>query len=68
MAEEAMKAIINVKDMSNMWKKISYADKRKLDNNLTPISILESWPDMDMTITADYELEDPKKVKQWHTV
>eukprot|EP00957_Ditylum_brightwellii_P037063 2806361-Ditylum_brightwellii.AAC.1 len=41
-AEQAMKAIINAKDMANMWKKISYADKGKQDNNITSILILES--------------------------
>eukprot|EP00957_Ditylum_brightwellii_P099944 7616265-Ditylum_brightwellii.AAC.1 len=68
MAEQAMKAIINSEDMSNMWKKISYADKGKHDNNITSISIPESWPDMDTTITPDCELDDPPKAEQWHTV
>eukprot|EP00957_Ditylum_brightwellii_P033026 2504109-Ditylum_brightwellii.AAC.1 len=52
-AEQAMKAIINSKDMANMWKKISYADKGKQDNNITFDSIPESWPDIDTTITPE---------------
>eukprot|EP00957_Ditylum_brightwellii_P123886 9443898-Ditylum_brightwellii.AAC.1 len=50
-AEQAMKAIINSEDMSNMWKTNSYADKRKCDNNITPISIPESWLHINTTIT-----------------
>eukprot|EP00957_Ditylum_brightwellii_P011568 874449-Ditylum_brightwellii.AAC.1 len=67
-AEHAMKAIINSEDMSNMSKKIAYADKGKRDNNLTSISILAPWPDMNTTIMADCELEDPQKAEQWCTV
>eukprot|EP00957_Ditylum_brightwellii_P000587 45208-Ditylum_brightwellii.AAC.1 len=63
-----MKATINAEDMSNMWKKTAYTDKGKLDNNLTSISILLSWPDMNAAITANCELEDPPKAEQWHTL
>eukprot|EP00957_Ditylum_brightwellii_P080024 6085974-Ditylum_brightwellii.AAC.1 len=59
--EQAMKTTINSEVMANMWKKISYADKGKHDNNITSILSLESWPDIDKIITPEYELEDPKK-------
>eukprot|EP00957_Ditylum_brightwellii_P196994 15008360-Ditylum_brightwellii.AAC.1 len=56
-----MKAIVNVKDMANMWRKISYTDKGKQSNNIILILIPESWPDINTTITPEMELEDPKK-------
>eukprot|EP00957_Ditylum_brightwellii_P052657 3992338-Ditylum_brightwellii.AAC.1 len=49
--------------MSNMWKKISYANKNKYESNVTSKSIPKSWPDVDTTITADCNLKDPKKQK-----
>eukprot|EP00957_Ditylum_brightwellii_P037127 2810204-Ditylum_brightwellii.AAC.1 len=54
-----------MEDMTNMWRKISYADKGNTDNQLTTISIPESWPGMETTITSKCELEDPKKVGTW---
>eukprot|EP00957_Ditylum_brightwellii_P155784 11860194-Ditylum_brightwellii.AAC.1 len=57
-----------MKDMSNMWKKISYTNKNKYESNVTSISIPESWPDADTTITADCKLEDPKKEETWHII
>eukprot|EP00957_Ditylum_brightwellii_P005293 403679-Ditylum_brightwellii.AAC.1 len=63
-----MESIINSEDMANMWKKVSYADKDKHNNNITSILILESWPDIDTIITPEYELEDPKKAHQWCTI
>eukprot|EP00957_Ditylum_brightwellii_P099867 7609643-Ditylum_brightwellii.AAC.1 len=66
-AEQVMKVIVNSKDISNMWKKISYADKGKQDTSITSIYILESWPDMDTIITQECKLEDPKKAQQWRT-
>eukprot|EP00957_Ditylum_brightwellii_P108877 8305754-Ditylum_brightwellii.AAC.1 len=32
------------------------------------MSIPESWPDADITITADCELKDPKKSETWRTI
>eukprot|EP00957_Ditylum_brightwellii_P021904 1651886-Ditylum_brightwellii.AAC.1 len=55
MTEQAMKANINAEDMANMWRKISFTDKGKRDNNITLILILAS-------------LEDPKKAQQWRTL
>eukprot|EP00957_Ditylum_brightwellii_P123001 9378843-Ditylum_brightwellii.AAC.1 len=59
-----MKAIINSKDMANIWKKISYADKGKQYNNIISNLIPESWSDTDTIITPECELEDPKKAQQ----
>eukprot|EP00957_Ditylum_brightwellii_P207438 15352980-Ditylum_brightwellii.AAC.1 len=67
-AEQAIKTIIDAKDMANMWKKISFADKGKQDNNITSILIPEAWPGINTIITPEMELEDPKKVQQWRTV
>eukprot|EP00957_Ditylum_brightwellii_P068794 5222387-Ditylum_brightwellii.AAC.1 len=68
MAEQAMKAIINAEGMANMWKKISYTDKEKRDNNITSLSIPASWLDINIVITPKIELEDPKKAQQLRTV
>eukprot|EP00957_Ditylum_brightwellii_P189839 14452549-Ditylum_brightwellii.AAC.1 len=51
-----------------MWKKISNANKNKYESNVSSISIPESWPDADTTITADCELKDPKKAETWRTI
>eukprot|EP00957_Ditylum_brightwellii_P168676 12838347-Ditylum_brightwellii.AAC.1 len=63
MAEQVMKAIINTKDMANTWREISYTDKGKRDNNITLISIPESWPDINTIIAPEMELKDPKKAQ-----
>eukprot|EP00957_Ditylum_brightwellii_P105644 8055647-Ditylum_brightwellii.AAC.1 len=60
-ADQVMKAIINAEDMAKMWRKISYTDKGKRDNNITLQSIPESWPDINIIITPKMELEDLKK-------
>eukprot|EP00957_Ditylum_brightwellii_P078837 5994927-Ditylum_brightwellii.AAC.1 len=60
--------IINVEDMSNMWKKISYINKNKYRSNVTSIASPESWPDADTIITADCKLKDPKKAEAWCTI
>eukprot|EP00957_Ditylum_brightwellii_P078909 5999522-Ditylum_brightwellii.AAC.1 len=36
-ADHTPKAIINTKTMSNMWKKINFADKGSQNNNMTLI-------------------------------
>eukprot|EP00957_Ditylum_brightwellii_P019253 1451632-Ditylum_brightwellii.AAC.1 len=54
--------------MSNMWRKTSYTDKGKQDNNITLILILASWPGINTIITPEMELKDPKKAQQWRTV
>ena len=66
--EQALKAIIYAEDMSNMWKKISYANKNKYESNVSSISIPDSWPDADTTITADCKLKVPKKAETWCTI
>eukprot|EP00957_Ditylum_brightwellii_P004765 362792-Ditylum_brightwellii.AAC.1 len=60
-AEKAPKAIINVEDMANMWRKISYADKGNTENQLITLSITELWPSMETTIMYKCKLEDPTK-------
>eukprot|EP00957_Ditylum_brightwellii_P136312 10395721-Ditylum_brightwellii.AAC.1 len=57
MAEQTMLAIINAEDMTNMWRKISYTDKGKRDNNITLIFV-----------TPEMDLEDSKKAQYWRTV
>eukprot|EP00957_Ditylum_brightwellii_P013628 1028122-Ditylum_brightwellii.AAC.1 len=59
MVEQAMEAIINAEDMANMWRKVSYTDKGKRDNNTTLLLIPESWLDINTSITSKMELEDP---------
>eukprot|EP00957_Ditylum_brightwellii_P004106 311847-Ditylum_brightwellii.AAC.1 len=54
--------------MANMWKKISYTDKGKRDNNITLLLIPESWPDINKIITPEMKLEYLKKAQQWRTV
>eukprot|EP00957_Ditylum_brightwellii_P092440 7039506-Ditylum_brightwellii.AAC.1 len=49
-AEQAIKAIMYAETMSNMWKKIGYAD---------------TWPDMSTPLLADDELENPKTAFTW---
>eukprot|EP00957_Ditylum_brightwellii_P130739 9974614-Ditylum_brightwellii.AAC.1 len=66
--EQAMKTIINAKDMANMWRKIPYTDKEKRDNNTSLILIPASWPGISTIITPEMELEDPQKAQQWRTV
>eukprot|EP00957_Ditylum_brightwellii_P190184 14476837-Ditylum_brightwellii.AAC.1 len=51
-----------------MWRKISYTDKEKKDNNITLLLVPESWLDINTIITPEMELEDPKKAQQWKTV
>eukprot|EP00957_Ditylum_brightwellii_P156495 11910586-Ditylum_brightwellii.AAC.1 len=68
MAEQVMKAIINAEDMANMWRKISYTDKGKRDNNITLLLISESWLDINTINTPEIELEDLKKSQQLRTV
>eukprot|EP00957_Ditylum_brightwellii_P000591 45501-Ditylum_brightwellii.AAC.1 len=44
-AKHALKAIMNAETISTMWKKIGYADKGRAKNNVTSISIPDTWPD-----------------------
>eukprot|EP00957_Ditylum_brightwellii_P207545 15353454-Ditylum_brightwellii.AAC.1 len=48
-----------------MWRKISYADKGNIDNQLTTLSIPELWPSVEITITSECKLKDPKKSSTW---
>eukprot|EP00957_Ditylum_brightwellii_P115175 8783783-Ditylum_brightwellii.AAC.1 len=64
-AEQALKTIMNAETMSNMWKKIGYADKDCTENNVTSISIPDIWPDMSTPILADDVLENPKTASTW---
>eukprot|EP00957_Ditylum_brightwellii_P047754 3627574-Ditylum_brightwellii.AAC.1 len=66
--ELSLKVIINAEDMSNMWKKIAYADKGKTDNNVSSISIPLLWSDMHTPVMATRDLEDLKKTDQWQKV
>eukprot|EP00957_Ditylum_brightwellii_P028841 2179242-Ditylum_brightwellii.AAC.1 len=54
--------------MANMWRKISHTDKGKRDNNITLLSIPESWLDINTSITPKMELDYPKKAQQWRAV
>eukprot|EP00957_Ditylum_brightwellii_P020415 1539474-Ditylum_brightwellii.AAC.1 len=54
--------------MANMWRKFSYTDKGKRDNNITLILIPTSWLDINTMITPEMELEYPKRAQQWRTV
>eukprot|EP00957_Ditylum_brightwellii_P095828 7301012-Ditylum_brightwellii.AAC.1 len=67
-AEQALKAIMNAETMYNMWKKIGYAHKGRAENNITSISIPDTWPDMTTLILADDKLENPKTASTWHKI
>eukprot|EP00957_Ditylum_brightwellii_P207108 15351508-Ditylum_brightwellii.AAC.1 len=54
--------------MFTMWKKIGYADKGHVKNNITSISIPDTWPDLSTQILADDVLEDPKTSSTWRKV
>eukprot|EP00957_Ditylum_brightwellii_P091506 6968067-Ditylum_brightwellii.AAC.1 len=54
--------------MSNMWKKIKFADKGNQDNNITLIQIPASWPDANTSISLQMQLEDPKSGTMWRLV
>eukprot|EP00957_Ditylum_brightwellii_P033214 2516479-Ditylum_brightwellii.AAC.2 len=56
---------MNAETMSNMWKKIGYANKGHAENNITSISIPDTWPDMPTLILADDEVENPKTASIW---
>eukprot|EP00957_Ditylum_brightwellii_P087793 6685840-Ditylum_brightwellii.AAC.1 len=51
--------------MAIMWRKVSYAVKGDTDNQLTKLSIPESWPSIETTIMFQCELKDPKKASTW---
>ena len=51
-AKQAVKVIINAETMKTMWKKIGYADKGRVENNIMSISIPTSWPAMTTEVTA----------------
>eukprot|EP00957_Ditylum_brightwellii_P153250 11663860-Ditylum_brightwellii.AAC.1 len=59
---------MNAETMSNMWKKIWYADKGRTENNSTPISIPDTWPDISTPTLADDQLENPKTAFTWRKV
>eukprot|EP00957_Ditylum_brightwellii_P122500 9341805-Ditylum_brightwellii.AAC.1 len=63
--EQALKAVMNAETMSNMWKKIGYADKGCAENNITSISIPDTWSDISIPILADDELENLKTASIW---
>ena len=67
-ADKTLKATMNAKTMSNMWKKIGYADKGCTENNITSISIPDTWPDMSTPILAEDVLENPKTASTWRKV
>eukprot|EP00957_Ditylum_brightwellii_P077462 5885878-Ditylum_brightwellii.AAC.1 len=54
--------------MSNMWKKIKFADKRSQDNNIMLVQIPASWPDADTNISPQVQLEDPESAITWRLV
>eukprot|EP00957_Ditylum_brightwellii_P026620 2012856-Ditylum_brightwellii.AAC.1 len=56
---------MNAETMSNMWKKIGYADQGCAENNIMSISISDTWSDMLTPILADDELENPKTAFTW---
>eukprot|EP00957_Ditylum_brightwellii_P147729 11249882-Ditylum_brightwellii.AAC.1 len=57
---------MSAETMTNMWKKIGYADKSGTENNITSISIPDTWPDISTPILADNVLENPKTATTWH--
>eukprot|EP00957_Ditylum_brightwellii_P085604 6512074-Ditylum_brightwellii.AAC.1 len=63
-----LKAIINAEDMSQMWKKICFADKGQKENNLTSIQVPVLWPEALVEISPQHDLEDPKLTTEWKTV
>ena len=67
-AEQALKAIMNAETMSTMWKKIGYTDKGRIENNITLISIPDTWPDISTPISAEDILENPKTTSTWRKV
>eukprot|EP00957_Ditylum_brightwellii_P050750 3847946-Ditylum_brightwellii.AAC.1 len=49
--------------MSNMWKKIKFSNKGSQDDNIKLIQIPATWPDTDVDISLQMQLEDPKFVE-----
>eukprot|EP00957_Ditylum_brightwellii_P078624 5977557-Ditylum_brightwellii.AAC.1 len=54
--------------MSNMWKKIIFANKGSQDINITLIQILASWPDDNINTSLQMQLEDPESATTWRLV
>eukprot|EP00957_Ditylum_brightwellii_P035589 2697765-Ditylum_brightwellii.AAC.1 len=54
--------------MSTMWKKIGYTNKGRIENNITSISIPDTWPDMSTAILAEDVLENLKTASTWRKV
>eukprot|EP00957_Ditylum_brightwellii_P169248 12881784-Ditylum_brightwellii.AAC.1 len=48
-----------------MWKKIKFANEGSQGKNITSIQIPASWPDTDMDISPQMQLEDPKFAMTW---
>ena len=59
---------MNAEIMSTMWKKIRYADKGCIENNIMSISIPDTWPDMSTPILAEDVLENHKTASTWGKV
>eukprot|EP00957_Ditylum_brightwellii_P105715 8061438-Ditylum_brightwellii.AAC.1 len=59
---------MNAETMSIIWKKIGYADKGYIENNITSNSIPDTWLDMSTPMLAEDVLENPKTVSTCHKV
>eukprot|EP00957_Ditylum_brightwellii_P078592 5975128-Ditylum_brightwellii.AAC.1 len=54
--------------MASMWRKIKYADKETIENNITTLLIPVSWPEVHSRVEECITLKEPKESEHWRQV